>query len=229
MRISKNVCIVASGDSGLSLTGPGDCTVYLVDGGSSCALIDAGFTLEPEQIVRNIEDDGQGLCLRCHGGLRVHRRPEGAVGGCGQGCGAVPAGLPCAFRPCDASCRRQHDRSRRCTAECDILAWTLQRALLLPHGRRPVLWGCDERRRQNRATGHMGLRHTGVSGHRTEASWPACQRVLPRSRSLFAREGVSSFRCGDGTHRPALASSKFNRRIGCLSIISRSGSVFCGT
>ena len=58
MRISKNVCIVASGDSGLSLTGPGDCTVYLVDGGSSCALIDAGFTLEPEQIVRNIEDNG---------------------------------------------------------------------------------------------------------------------------------------------------------------------------
>lgn len=58
MRISKNVCIVASGDSGLSLTGPADCTVYLVDGGSSCALIDSGFTLEPEQIVRNIEDDG---------------------------------------------------------------------------------------------------------------------------------------------------------------------------
>ena len=58
MRISKNVCIAASGDSGLSLTGPADCTVYLVDGGSSCAMIDAGFALEPEQIVRNIEDDG---------------------------------------------------------------------------------------------------------------------------------------------------------------------------
>ena len=58
MRISDHIHIVASGESGLSLTNQFDCTVYLVDGKEECALIDAGVGVEPERILTEIEKSG---------------------------------------------------------------------------------------------------------------------------------------------------------------------------
>lgn len=54
MKLKDNIYIVASGDSGFSLTNPYDCTVYLLDGGGECALIDAGAGIEPQLILKNI-------------------------------------------------------------------------------------------------------------------------------------------------------------------------------
>ena len=58
MKLSEHIHIVASGESGFSLTNPFDCTVYLVDGGDECALIDAGVGVEPERILREIKKSG---------------------------------------------------------------------------------------------------------------------------------------------------------------------------
>ena len=58
MRLTDSIHIVASGDSGFSLTNAFDCTVYLVDCGSSCVLIDAGMGVEPELILREIQAAG---------------------------------------------------------------------------------------------------------------------------------------------------------------------------
>lgn len=58
MRISSRVHMVASGRHGLQMTHEIDCNVYLLDGGSECALIDAGGGVEPERIVANIAASG---------------------------------------------------------------------------------------------------------------------------------------------------------------------------
>ena len=58
MQLTERIHIVASGEPGFSLTNRFDCTVYLVDGGSSCALIDAGVGVEPERILAQIEKSG---------------------------------------------------------------------------------------------------------------------------------------------------------------------------
>ena len=58
MRISDRIYLAASGAIGLRTTHPYDCNVYLIDGGSEAALIDAGSGLQPERIVREIERDG---------------------------------------------------------------------------------------------------------------------------------------------------------------------------
>jgi hydroxyacylglutathione hydrolase len=42
MQISERIHLVASGANGFGLTHPSDCHVYLIDGGSELALIDAG-------------------------------------------------------------------------------------------------------------------------------------------------------------------------------------------
>lgn len=54
MQLTNSIHIVASGDSGFALTNPFDCTVYLLDGGSDVALIDAGVGVQPELILNNI-------------------------------------------------------------------------------------------------------------------------------------------------------------------------------
>ena len=61
MRLQERIWIVASGDSGFSLSHPTDCTVYLVDGGSESALIDAGCGLGAEEIEENIKKTGHSL------------------------------------------------------------------------------------------------------------------------------------------------------------------------
>lgn len=58
MKIQDRIHLVGSGRLGFDLTEPYDCHVYLLDGGSECALIDAGAGLAPDQIVARIEEDG---------------------------------------------------------------------------------------------------------------------------------------------------------------------------
>lgn len=54
MKIYERIHIVGSGDSGFSLTNPADCTVYLLECGSVCALIDSGSGLETERLEEQI-------------------------------------------------------------------------------------------------------------------------------------------------------------------------------
>ena len=58
MKICDKVHIVASGESGFSISNPYDCTVYLIDGGTECALIDAGAGINPKEILQNITETG---------------------------------------------------------------------------------------------------------------------------------------------------------------------------
>lgn len=58
MRISERIFLVGSGKHGHEMTHRLDCNVYLLDGGSELALIDAGSGLSPDQIVANIERNG---------------------------------------------------------------------------------------------------------------------------------------------------------------------------
>lgn len=58
MRISERIYLVGSGKHGNLMTHPMDCNVYLLDGGSELALIDAGSGIEPERIVASIERSG---------------------------------------------------------------------------------------------------------------------------------------------------------------------------
>ncbi|GAA3409512.1 MBL fold metallo-hydrolase [Paenibacillus hodogayensis] len=58
MRISSRVTMVGSGRHGLQMTHLIDCNVYLLDGGSECALIDAGGGVEPERIEARIAAAG---------------------------------------------------------------------------------------------------------------------------------------------------------------------------
>lgn len=58
MRLTDNIYLVGSGESGISVSDPLDCTVYLLDGGSEAALIDAGAGTDPERILDNIRADG---------------------------------------------------------------------------------------------------------------------------------------------------------------------------
>lgn len=58
MQLTKHIHIVASGDSGFSMTNPFDCTVFLVDGVTECALIDAGVGVDTQRIVDNIKKAG---------------------------------------------------------------------------------------------------------------------------------------------------------------------------
>ncbi len=58
MKICDRVHIVASGEAGFSISNPYDCTVYLIDGHTECALIDAGAGINPEEILRHIAEAG---------------------------------------------------------------------------------------------------------------------------------------------------------------------------
>jgi glyoxylase-like metal-dependent hydrolase (beta-lactamase superfamily II) len=56
VKLADRLYLVGSGDFGLS--DDYDCHVYLLDGGSQAALIDAGGGRDITSIIRNIEDDG---------------------------------------------------------------------------------------------------------------------------------------------------------------------------
>ena len=58
MRLSDRVYLVGGGSLGFGISHELDCHVYLVDGGSEMALIDAGCGMDIEPIVKNIRFDG---------------------------------------------------------------------------------------------------------------------------------------------------------------------------
>lgn len=58
MKLSPRVHLVASGEMGFRLTSRFDCNVYLLDGQTELALIDAGGGMEPERIARQSENSG---------------------------------------------------------------------------------------------------------------------------------------------------------------------------
>lgn len=58
MRLTDDVYLVGSGDKGMQITDPFDCHVYLIDGGSELAVVDAGAGMGVDQILKNIENDG---------------------------------------------------------------------------------------------------------------------------------------------------------------------------
>ena len=58
MRITTRIALVASGANGFGLSNQLDCNVYFIDGGTECALVDAGCGLEPERILARIEISG---------------------------------------------------------------------------------------------------------------------------------------------------------------------------
>ena len=65
MRLTKDICLVGGGNSGFGLSAPLDCHVYVIDGGSEAAIVDAGMGGKygaTEQILANIEE--------CRGGYQ---------------------------------------------------------------------------------------------------------------------------------------------------------------
>jgi hydroxyacylglutathione hydrolase len=58
MRLTRHVYLAGSGLFGFSLSNDYDCHVYVIDGGSEMALVDAGAGLDIEAIVENIRFDG---------------------------------------------------------------------------------------------------------------------------------------------------------------------------
>lgn len=61
MRLTERVHIVASGMYGFDMTHPSDCHVYLVDGGTELALIDAGAGVETASLLAGLEETGRAL------------------------------------------------------------------------------------------------------------------------------------------------------------------------
>ena len=61
MQLTEHVYLVGSGALGFDLTDPFDCHVYLIDGRTELALIDAGAGIDPNAIVANITAHGFAL------------------------------------------------------------------------------------------------------------------------------------------------------------------------
>ena len=58
MRLTPEVHLVGSGGGGFDLTDGFDCHVYLVDGGSEAALVDAGIGAGVEAMLANVSEAG---------------------------------------------------------------------------------------------------------------------------------------------------------------------------
>lgn len=58
MRLTEQVTLVASGDSGVGITDPWDAHAYLVDGGGEAALVDAGIGRDPDALLANVRAAG---------------------------------------------------------------------------------------------------------------------------------------------------------------------------
>jgi hydroxyacylglutathione hydrolase len=90
MQITDRIYIVGSGLFGLGLSSRYDCHVYLIDGGTELALVDAGTGLGTAEIEANISAHGfdvsqlrKILLTHCHadhaGGAMYFRRAYGSV------------------------------------------------------------------------------------------------------------------------------------------------------
>ena len=58
MKITEQVYAVGGGHAGLGISNAYDCNVFLIDGGSELALIDAGCGYDVEPILGNIRSAG---------------------------------------------------------------------------------------------------------------------------------------------------------------------------
>ncbi|MHB8590050.1 MAG: MBL fold metallo-hydrolase [Candidatus Dormibacteraceae bacterium] len=58
MKLSPDVYLVGGGNLGFNISDPGDCHVYVIDGGDELAVIDSGVGAGVEQILDNIRADG---------------------------------------------------------------------------------------------------------------------------------------------------------------------------
>ncbi|PYI53957.1 MBL fold metallo-hydrolase [Paenibacillus flagellatus] len=58
MRLTDRVGVVGGGGLGYGLTSLYDCNVYVLDGGGTFALIDAGSGIEPERLLVQLAADG---------------------------------------------------------------------------------------------------------------------------------------------------------------------------
>jgi hydroxyacylglutathione hydrolase len=58
MRLTKHIYLVGGGSLGFGLSDPYDCHVYLIDGGSSYALVDAGAGRNIDLVVERMVADG---------------------------------------------------------------------------------------------------------------------------------------------------------------------------
>lgn len=58
MKICDRIYVVGGGDNSFGISHPLDCTVYLIDGGTELALVDAGAGLDPERILQCVRAEG---------------------------------------------------------------------------------------------------------------------------------------------------------------------------
>lgn len=60
MKLTDNIYIVGGGRMGFGISGPLDCHVYLIDGGSELALVDPGLGMKHDfaLVLQNIRNDG---------------------------------------------------------------------------------------------------------------------------------------------------------------------------
>lgn len=61
MRLTRDICLVGGGDSGFGLSARLDCHIYVIDGGSEAAIVDAGMGGKygaTDQILTNIAESG---------------------------------------------------------------------------------------------------------------------------------------------------------------------------
>ncbi len=64
MRLTRDICLVGGGDTGFGLSAPLDCHIYVIDGGSEAAIVDAGMGGKygaTDQILSNIQEAGVDL------------------------------------------------------------------------------------------------------------------------------------------------------------------------
>jgi len=61
MQLTNKIHLIGGGTLGFGLSHDLDCNVYLINGVTEIALIDAGAGLELDHIVANIEADGLNL------------------------------------------------------------------------------------------------------------------------------------------------------------------------
>ncbi len=61
MRLTSDLSVIGGGDTGFNISAPLDCHIYLIDGGTDAAIVDAGMGGKygaTEQILKNISFDG---------------------------------------------------------------------------------------------------------------------------------------------------------------------------
>lgn len=95
MYIGHNIYLIASGDMGFSLTNRYDCNAYLIDGGSSLALVDTGCGIESDRIINEIIRNGFDPS-RIDSIFLTHAHADHAGGAyeLSKQCGAQVFGLP---------------------------------------------------------------------------------------------------------------------------------------